>query len=142
MPQIQGKAIDTASTAKYGELIGPDIYLPNIKSEPEAQKQADELLEFLKLNRDGLTSPTVVGMAPYLTSLVTYHCKNGPEGDEVFVEGVVTRKKVNFSGESGFTTSLEIAPHMLAVSTPEALAIQLEALEEAAESNLDKIEEP
>jgi len=97
-PTIQGKAIDAVSVAKYGELIGPDIYLPNIKSEPEAQKQADELLEFLKLNRDGLTSPTVVGMAPYLTSLVTYHCKNGPEGDEVFVEGVVTRKKVNFFG--------------------------------------------
>ena len=54
MPQIQGKAIDAVSIAKYGELIGPDIYLPNIKSEPEAQKQADELLEFLKLNRDGL----------------------------------------------------------------------------------------
>lgn len=142
MPQIQGTAIDTPSIAKYGELIGPNIYLPHIKSETEAQKQADELLEFLKLNRDGLTSPTVVGMAPYLTSLVTYHCKNGPEGDEVFVQGVVTRKKVSFSGESGFTTSLEISPHILAVSTPEELAIQLEALEEAAESNLDKIEEP
>ena len=141
MPQIQGEAKDTTSIAKYGELIGPDIYLPNIKSEPEAQKQADELLEFLKLNRDGLTSPTVVGMAPYLTSLVTYHCKNGPEGDEVFVEGVVTRKKVSFSGESGFTTNLEIAPHMLAVSTPEALAIQLEALEEAASSNLETVTE-
>lgn len=140
MTQIYGNAVDQESVAKYGELIGPDIYLPNIKTKEEAESRANELLKFLRINRDGLTNPTVVGMAPYLCSLVKYTCKNGPNGQEIEVKGIVTRKVVSFSAD-GFTTKLEISPYMNAVEKTEDLAERLEELEEYSESNMPELGE-
>jgi len=139
MEDAQGQWRDEESIAKYGELIGKDIYLPNIKSDEEAQKRAKEIGEFLKLFRNGLTSPTVVGMAPYLMSHVKYHCKNGPEGKEVFVEGIVTRRKVSYSGESGFTCQIEVSPGALSIASPEELAEIIETIKDDAESNYESL---
>lgn len=135
MQQCNGDARNEASIAKYGELSAEDIYIPTIKTNAEAKARAEEILNFLHMYRDGLTSPTVVGMAPYLMSEVTYHCKDGYNGKEVSVAGVVTRRKVNYSGESGFTTSLEISPGGLAVMTPEELAEYIATLPSDSDSN-------
>lgn len=135
MEQCQGTAKDEASVAKYGELIAEDVYIPTIKTNAEATLRANEILNFLKLYRDGLTSPVVVGMAPYLMSKAFYHCKNGPDGNETLVAGIVTRRKVSYSGESGFTTALELSPGGLGIMTPEELAEYVEGLQSTSEDN-------
>lgn len=141
MEQIQGEAKDPVSIAKYGELIGEAIYLPNIRSKEEAEKRAYEILNFLQLYLDGLTSPVVVGVAPPLMSSVAYTCKNGKDGREVPVAGVVTRKKVNYSGESGFTSSLEVSPGALSIVGPEELANYIQSLKDSSEDNKASITE-
>jgi hypothetical protein len=78
-------------------------------------------------------------MAPYLMSHVKYHCKNGPEGKEVFVEGIVTRRKVSYSGESGFTCQIEVSPGALSIASPEELAEIIETIKDDAESNYESL---
>ena len=65
-------ATDMGSIAEVGVLMAPAEWAYNIKTLPEAQARADQLLKLYKMHKNAETKPIVQGIVPPLMSIVSY----------------------------------------------------------------------
>jgi len=110
----------------YGLLKAPPVTLPNVSQE-RAQQVANNLLEWYRQYKD-VPTIKVVNRAPGLLSKVSFQPWNGHapplncdglEGATMApVMGLVTRRVVDISAESGFVSSLDVATRFLDAGVP------------------------
>jgi len=65
-------AADNDSIAEVGVLMAPAEWAYNIKTLPEAEARADQLLKLYKMHKNAETKPVVQGIVPPLMSIVSY----------------------------------------------------------------------
>ena len=109
-----------------GLMRAPPVKLPTADY-ATCKKVADNLLEWYRQFTD-VPTIKVSGKAPGLLSKVAYRPWNGSlppvncdgiKGAEMWpVLGLVTRRVVDISAETGFVTSLDVTPNFLGVNKP------------------------
>ncbi len=116
------KAPDWEIQQWNGFVKAPPVYVPNLNQE-ECQKVADNLLQWYRQYQN-VPSIRVVGKAPGLLSKVAYlpwngsippiACDGKEEAEMGLVEGLVTRRVVDISADTGFITTLDVATNFMA----------------------------
>ena len=111
-----------------GLMKAPPVILPNA-DQAKCQEVANNLLEWYRQYKD-VPSVKVVGKAPGLLSKVAYRPWNGSlppvkcdgvEEPEMWpVLGLVTRRIVDISAETGFVSSLDVTTNFLGINRPDA----------------------
>lgn len=109
-----------------GLMKAPPVVLPNA-DQKKCQEVANNLLEWYRQYTD-VPTVKVVGKAPGLLSKVAYRPWNGSippvkcdgveEPEMGAVLGLVTRRVVDISAETGFVSSLDVTTNFLGVNKP------------------------
>jgi len=109
-----------------GLMRAPPVILPNA-DQAKCQEVADNLLEWYRQYTD-VPTVKVVGKAPGLLSKVAYRpwngslppvkCDGAEEAEMGAVLGLVTRRVVDISAETGFVSSLDVTTNFLGINKP------------------------
>jgi hypothetical protein len=115
------KAPDLEIQQWNGFIKAPPVYYPNLNQE-QCQVVADNLLQWYRQYKD-VPSVRVVGKAPGLLSKVSFMpwngsippiaCDGAEEAELGLVEGLVTRRVVDISADTGFIATLDVATNFM-----------------------------
>ena len=105
-------AVDQESIDKYGKIAAPIEFRPNLHTQEDVQKAADDLRDRYAMQKDTLTEVSIQGKIPLIQSIIKFNQFMEPR-DSAVPEwyGYVMKREVRYSSNDGLAVSVQVHPY-------------------------------